>query len=291
MLVQPFAAGAVTDTALRLVADRLSAALGQPVTVENKPGVGTVLGTDYVAKSAPDGYTLIATNSPSIAPGPLMRSKMPYDPMEDFVHIAMFGVFPQYVVVRADFPAQTLQEFMALVKAKPGVINYASAGVGSAGYLAVELLKKLAGLDMVHIPYKGAAPAVMDMLGGRLDMVVSASAGELVRTGKARMLAVTSGKRTSTYPNVPTINEIVPGVQAVSFLGISAPAKTPPAIVKRLEAALMPIISSPDIQARFTEPSVAMIPMPLNSEQFLEFIKNENRTWAPLIKSNHITID
>lgn len=250
-----------------------------------------MLGTDYVAKAAPDGYTLIASQSPAIAPGPLMRSNMPYDPINDFTHIALLGTVPQYVVVRADSPFKTLQEFIATVKEKPGVINYASAGIGSSGFLAAELLKKSAGLDMVHIPYKGAAPAVADFLGGRLDMIMSASAGELVRAGKARMLAVTSAKRNPLYPQVPTVDEIVPGVRAANFIGISVPAKTPPAIAKRLEAALMPIVTSPDIQARFAEPGVGMVPTPLNSEEFLEFIKNENRTWAPLIKSNNISID
>ena len=290
-LIHPFAPGAANDGAVRLVADRLSLALKQPVIVESKPGAGSLVGTDFVAKSAPDGYTLIVSFSPAIAPGPLMVSKMPYDPLKDFVHIAMIGVFPQYVIVRSDSPAKTLQEFVALAKAKPGAINYASAGVGSAGFFAAELLKQQTGIDMVHVPYKGASPAVMDLLGGRLDMVLTASAAELVRSGKVRMLAVSNDKRVAAYPDVPTMSEVYPGVQGVSWLGISAPAKTPRAIVSRLEKEIVAIVSAPDLQARFADPSISMIAMPLGSAKFLEFINNENRIWGPIIKAGNIKID
>ena len=234
-LVLPFAAGTGSEAALRLIAERLGAVLKQPIVFENRPGAGSTLGADLVAKAAPDGYTLAATYNSSIAPGPLMFKKVPYDPIRDFQHIVLIGLYPQYVIVKADYPIKTIQEFLALVKARPGTVNYASAGVGTSGFLAAELLKQTLGLNMTHIPYKGPSPAIVDLLGGRLDMVLTASAAELAKAGKVRVLAVTSEKRMAAAPEVPTLDELAPGVQAVSWVGISAPAQTPKAITARLE--------------------------------------------------------
>lgn len=290
-LVTPWAPGAASEVILRLIADRLAAALKQPVVIENKPGAGSTLGTDYVAKASPDGYTLLGSFNSAIAPGPLMYSKLPYDPLKDFVHIALIGVYPQYMIVRTDSPIKSLQEFLALVKAKPGAINYASAGVGTSGFLAAELLKQSTGLNMVHVPYKGPSPAISDLLGGRLDMVLTSSAAELVRAGKVRVLAVTNDKRVPIYPNVPTVHEIVPGVQAVSYVGISAPAKTPRAITTRLETEIMAILTNPEMKARLSDPALAISPMPLGSEKYLAFIQNEIRVWSPVIKAGNIRVD
>ena len=212
-LVLPFAAGTGSEAALRIIAERLGAVLKQPIVFENRPGAGSTLGADLVAKAAPDGYTLAATYNSSIAPGPLMFKKVPYDPIRDFHHIVLIGLYPQYVIVKADYPIKTIQEFLALVRAKPGTVNYASAGVGTSGFLAAELLKQTLGLNMTHVPYKGPSPAIVDLLGGRLDMVLTASAAELVKAGKARVLAVTSEKRMPTNPEVPTLDEIAPGVR------------------------------------------------------------------------------
>lgn len=290
-LVTPWAPGAASEVILRLVADRLAAALKQPVVIETKPGAGSLLGTDYVAKASPDGYTLLGSFNSAIAPGPLMYSKIPYDPVKDFVHIALIGVFPQYIIVRTDSPIKSLKEFLALVKAKPGAVNYASAGVGSSGFLAAELLKQSAGLNMVHVPYKGPAPAISDLLGGRLDMVLTASAAELTRAGKVRVLAVTNEKRMPLYPDVPTVHEIVPGVKAVSYVGISAPARTPRAITSRLETELMAILTNPEMIARLSDPALAISPTPLGSAKYLEFIQNEIRVWSPVIKAGNIRVD
>ena len=234
-LIQPFAPGAASEVALRIVAERLSVALKTTVLIENRPGAGSTLGADSVAKASPDGYTLLASYNSSIAPGPLMYSKIPYDPIKDFQHIALIGVYPQYLIVRADHPAKSIQDFLTTVRTKPGTVNYASAGVGTSGFLVAELLKQTLSLQMTHIPYKGPAPAITDLLGGRLDMVLTASATELVKAGKVRVLAVSSEKRVPLYPDIPTLEEIAPGVQAVSWVGISAPAQTPKAITSRLE--------------------------------------------------------
>ena len=290
-LVIPFATGTGSEVALRLIAERLGTALKQPIVIENRPGAGSTLGADAVAKAAPDGYTLAATYNSSIAPGPLMYKKIPYDPIKDFQHIVLIGLYPQYLIVKADSPIKTIQEFIALVKAKPGTVNYASAGVGTSGFLAAELLKQTLNLNMTHIPYKGPAPAIVDLLGGRLDMVLTASAAELVKTGKVRVLAVTSEKRMPTYPDIPTLDEIAPGVQAVSWVGISAPAQTPKAVSARLERELLEIINTPDMQARLSDPVLGLTISARNSDKFLEFIQKEMRTWAPVIKAGNIQVD
>ena len=290
-LIIPFATGTGSEVALRLIAERLATALKQPIVIENRPGAGSTLGADAVAKAAPDGYTLAATYNSSIAPGPLMYKKIPYDPIKDFQHIVLIGLYPQYLIVKADSPIKTIQEFIALVKAKPGAVNYASAGVGTSGFLAAELLKQTLNLNMTHIPYKGPAPAIVDLLGGRLDMVLTASAAELVKTGKVRVLAVTSEKRMPTYPDIPTLDEIAPGVQAVSWVGISAPAQTPKAVSARLERELLEIINTPDMQARLSDPVLGLTISARNSDKFLEFIQKEMRTWAPVIKAGNIQVD
>ncbi len=290
-LIIPFATGTGSEVALRLIAERLAAALKQPIVIENRPGAGSTLGADAVAKAAPDGYTLAATYNSSIAPGPLMYKKIPYDPIKDFQHIVLIGLYPQYLIVKADSPIKTIQEFIALVKAKPGTVNYASAGVGTSGFLAAELLKQTLNINMTHIPYKGPAPAIVDLLGGRLDMVLTASAAELVKTGKVRVLAVTSEKRMPTYPDIPTLDEIAPGVQAVSWVGISAPAQTPKAVTARLERELLEIINTPDMQARLNDPVLGLTLSVRNADRFLEFIQKEMRTWAPVIKAGNIQVD
>jgi len=290
-LIIPFATGTGSEVALRLIAERLAAALKQPIVIENRPGAGSTLGADAVAKAAPDGYTLAATYNSSIAPGPLMYKKIPYDPIKDFQHIVLIGLYPQYLIVKADSPIKTIQEFIALVKAKPGTVNYASAGVGTSGFLAAELLKQTLNINMTHIPYKGPAPAIVDLLGGRLDMVLTASAAELVKTGKVRVLAVTSEKRMPTYPDIPTLDEIAPGVQAVSWVGISAPAQTPKAVTARLERELLEIINTPDMQARLNDPVLGLTLSVRNADRFLEFIQKEMRIWAPVIKAGNIQVD
>ena len=290
-LIQPFAPGAASEVALRIVAERLSVALKTTVLIENRPGAGSTLGADSVAKASPDGYTLLASYNSSIAPGPLMYSKIPYDPIKDFQHIALIGVYPQYLIVRADHPAKSIQDFLNTVRTKPGTVNYASAGVGTSGFLVAELLKQTLSLQMTHIPYKGPAPAITDLLGGRLDMVLTASATELVKTGKVRVLAVTSEKRVPLYPEIPTLEEIAPGVQAVSWVGISAPAQTPKAITSRLEKEILAVLNTPDMQARLSEPALGLFPLTLGTDKFAEFIQKEMRTWAPVIKAGNIRVD
>lgn len=290
-LVMPFAPGTAAENGLRLLADKLGGALKQSVVIENRPGAGSTLGTELVAKGPSDGYTLLATFNSSIAPGTLMYSKIGYDPVKDFHHIALLGVYPQYLIVKADHPAKTIQEFLAIVKEKPGTVNYASAGVGTSGYLAAELLKQTMNLQMTHIPYKGPAPALTDLLGGRLDMVLTASASELVKAGKVRVLAVTSERRVPSFAETPTLEEVAPGVKAVSWVGISVAANTPKVITTRLEKEIIAILSTPEMYTKLSDPSIGLTPMALGSERFLEFINKEIGFWSPVIKAGNIKIE
>ena len=290
-IIVPFPPGGSTDVISRLVSQRLGDALKVAVVVENRPGVGSVLGTDFVAKSAPDGYTLIVASNPAIAPGPLMRSSMPFDPLKDFVHIALLGTFANGFVVRADHPARAMAEFVTLARARPGALNYASAGVGSSGFLSGELLKQIANINMVHVPYKGSAPAISDLMGGQIDGMFESlvTASSYVRSGKLRLLAVTSDKRSKLFPDVPTLSEVVPGVTGGAWFGISAPARTPPDVVQRLQAELQTIVNTPDMQARLTD--LGMIPMALGGADYMNFLINENRKWGPVIKAGNIKVE
>jgi len=290
-IIMPFAPGSGTELAIRLISERLSNNLKQPVVIENRPGAGTTLGTDVVAKSNPDGYTLLATFNSSIAPGPLMYKKLGYDPIKDFVHISLIGIYPIYLIVKNDNPIKNIEELISYAKNNPGKINYASAGVGTSGFLAAELLKQTLSLEMNHIPYKGPNPALIDLLGGRLDMVLTASAGELVKAGKVRIIAVTSEKRSDAFPEAPSLGEVAKGVHAVSWFGFSAPAQTPKSIVTRLEKEIISIVSTTEMKNKLSDPSVGLIPYVLDSEKFTEFIKNENKFWLPIIKNGNITVE
>jgi tripartite-type tricarboxylate transporter receptor subunit TctC len=290
-LIVPFPPGGSTDVIARMIAQRLGDALKTSVVVENKPGVGSVLGTDAVAKAAADGYTLVVSANPAIAPGPLMRAAMPYDPLRDFTHLALLGTFPNGFVVRAEHPARTMAEFIAMARARPGALNYASAGLGSAGFLTGELLKQAAGIDMVHVPYKGSGPAINDLLGGQLDGMFESlvTATGYVRGGKLRLLSVSADARSKTFPEVPTLTEVVPGVVGGAWFGISAPARLPANIALRLQAEVQTIVNAPDMQARLGE--LGMTPMPLGGADFLAFIQAENRKWGPIIKAGKISVE
>jgi tripartite-type tricarboxylate transporter receptor subunit TctC len=290
-LVVPFPPGGSTDVIARMMAQKLAEALKINVVVENKAGVGSILGTDAVAKAAPDGHTLVVSANPAIAPGPLMRSNMPYDAFRDFTHLALLGTFPNGFVVRADHPAKSMAEFVAMARARPGVLNYASAGLGSSGFLTGELLKQAAGIDMVHVPYKGSGPAITDLIGGQLDGMFESlvTATNYVRGGKLRLLSVSGEVRNKNFPDVPTLTELVPGVVGGAWFGISAPAKLPGPIANRLQTEIQAIVNSPEMLSRLSE--MGMNPMPLVSQDFVAFLQAENRRWGPLIRAGKISVD
>ena len=290
-LVVPFPPGGSTDVIARMMAQKLAEALKVNVVVENKAGVGSILGTDAVAKSAPDGHTLVVSANPAIAPGPLMRSSMPYDAFRDFTHLALLGTFPNGFVVRADHPAKNMAEFIAMARARPGVLNYASAGLGSSGFLTGELLKQAASISMVHVPYKGSGPAITDLIGGQLDGMFESlvTATNYVKGGKLRLLSVSGESRNKNFPEVPALNEVVPGVVGGAWFGISAPAKLPMPIANRLQTEIQAIVNAPDMLSRLTE--MGMTPMPLTGQDFVNFLLAENRRWGPVIRAGKITVE
>jgi len=283
-LIVPFAPGGSTDILARYFSQRLQDTMKISVVVENRPGAGGTIGADAAAKASPDGYTLFMSNNASISLGPQINP-VAYKPMDDFAHLVLLGMLPNLFIVRTDHPAKTMQEFIAMARAKPGVLNYSSAGVGSAGFLSGELLKQRAGIDMVHIPYKGTGPATVDMVAGQLDAVLDGpvAAGPHIRGGRARALAVASAVRLKTYPDVPTMDEVVPGTGGEAWFGISTQAAVPKEIVDRLVSELGRVIAHPETQAKLAD--LGLTPRYLAGADYTRFIQNEITRWGPVIRA------
>ncbi|AZG12680.1 Bug family tripartite tricarboxylate transporter substrate binding protein [Cupriavidus pauculus] len=252
-MVVPFPAGSSPDLIARIVTEKLAAVLGQPVVVENRPGAGGNIGTGLVAKAAPDGYTLLFTINGPLVTAPSLYRHLSYDPMKQLAPVTLVATSPNVLVVDARLPAHTLHEFVALAKARPGVLNYGSVGNGSAAHLAMEQLKAAAGIDLQHVPYAGFPQITTAMVGGQVQagFMVPAIAMPMVTAGKLRVLAVTSAGRTGVLPSVPTVAESgYPGFEAISWQAILAPAGTPAPIVDRLYRELVRIIGSDDVRER-----------------------------------------
>ncbi len=285
-LVVGFPAGGPADIFGRIFAQGLSANLGQTVIVENKAGVGGVLGIDAVAKAAADGYTLGFNNQGSVAMAPYALTKMPFDPRRDLALISTVVKVPEVVVVHPSVAAKTLAELIAHAKANPGKVNYGSAGAGGITHLAGELLKVEAKVDLVHVPYKGAAPAVNDLLGGQVQMGIFDVPVVLphIKSGKFRALAVTSAKRAPTLPEVPTTAEAgYPRVISDNWYGFVAPAGTPQEVLRRLHAAATKALASPELIAQFEK--VGGIPFPGTVEEYTTFLGEEQARWSGIIKA------
>ena len=290
-LIVPFAPGGATDVIGRLMAQRLTDSMKVQVVVDNRPGAGSVLGTDLAAKAPPDGYTLVMTNGSAITTGPHLRPSMPYRPMDDFVHVALIGTFPNAFVVRTENPLKSFADFVAQARARPGTVNYSSAGVGSAGFLTGEMLNQRASTAMTHIAYKGTGPATVDLLGGQIDALFDGlpTATTQARAGKVRVLAVTGARRVAAFPDVPTMNEVVPGVVGEAWFGISVPARTPAPVVERLEAEILRIVNAPEVQARLVE--LGMAPLALGQKDFVPFLRADSERWGPVIKAANIKVE
>jgi tripartite-type tricarboxylate transporter receptor subunit TctC len=271
-IVVPFSAGGPADVYARFLAERLQGAMGQPFVVENRPGGGSVIGTDIVAKSAPDGYTLLLMSNTHTINESLMPSK-PFVLMRDFTAVAPINYSDLVLVVNPAVPAKTLAELIALAKAQPGKLNYASSGPGTPYHMAGELFKAMAGLDIVHVPYKESSGARTGVLGGQVEMMFDAVTvmNEHVKAGKVRALATSGKTRSAVMPDVPTLAEAgVPGYDAVIWLGLIAPKGTPPEIVARLNAEITKIVSRPDVQADWAKQgAVAMTMAPAAFERYL----------------------
>ncbi|SRR5712692_3688315 len=286
-LIIPFPPGGSNDVVGRSIAADLSTRLGTPVIVENVGGAGGLIGTDMAAKAAPDGYTLLLV-SVAFAFNPAIY-KLPYDPTTAFAPVAILGAGPVVIAVTGKLPVNSLQELLALAKAKPGSLNYATAGVGSFQHLAAELFKRQAGLDIVHVPFKGGGPAMMDVIAGNTQITIGSLAQMLpqIKGGRLKALAIGSASRVAPLPDVPTASEAgVPGYEVTNWWGVVAPAGTPRPVIERLHNELAAIVASAETRKRFEAEGAD--PLTMSSEEFARFIATETTKWARVVKEANI---
>jgi len=287
-LVVPYSAGGSTDLISRALGQKLSEMWGQTVVIDNRPGGSTIIATDIVAKSAPDGYTLLVTTT-SFSIVPSLTDKLPYDPAKDFELITLINTTPLVLVVNPGVPAKSVKELIALAKARPGELNFGSAGSGGSNHLAGELFNVMAGVKIVHVPYKGNAPALNDLVGGHVDIVFNGltSAVPLIKAGRLRPLAVTSLTRSSALPDIPTLDELgLKGFQAVAWNGLSAPARTPKDVIRRINADVLKVIRSPEFVEHLK--AEGSDPVGDSPEQFAAFLREETAKWNKVIKFANI---
>lgn len=293
-VIVPSSAGGVLDMMARALSQRLSESLGQPFVIETRPGANGIIGAESVAKSAPDGYALLFTTAGMISFNPYLYERLPYDAAKAFAPIAMCCVMAQAVVVNPALNVNSLQELVALAKSRPGQLAYGSNGSGSSSNIYMEALKRLAGIDLVHVPYKGSAPAVTDLLGGRVLMMVvtpSVIQGHL-RSGKLKALAIGSPRRSSAFPDVPTAAESgFPGWEAEAWLGMFAPAGTPKEIVSRLNTAMTKITGSEQFDEQWLKRNGLEAPRLGTAEQFADFVRTDMQNSERLIKATGIKLD
>jgi len=290
-MVVPFPAGGSTDIVARAISQKLSETWGHPVVVENRAGGGTTIGTDAVAKAAPDGYTLLMAPAPFTI-NPSLLKKLPYDTIGDFAPVTLVYTTPLVLVVYPGVPAKSVSELIALAKAKPRQLNFGSSGTGGSNHLAGELFNAMAGVKMIHIPYKGNAPALADLVGGHVDAVFNGltSAVSLVKSGKLRALAVTSLSRAEVLPGIPTLDESgLKGFEAVAWSGIIAPARTPREVIDRIYADSKKIIQMPEFRERLKDEGSD--PVGNTPEEYAAFIRAEIAKWAKVIKFADVKAD
>ncbi len=285
-IVVTYAPGGNTDTAARIVSTYLSENLGQTFIIDNRGGAGGVVGTEIVARAGPDGYTLLFGTSAGLSINPQLQPKLPYNVERDFAPISLILINPQLLVSSPSLPAGTVGEFLKLARAQPGKFNYASVGVGSPGHLATELLKIMAGIDIVHVPYKGSAPAVLDLIGGSVAVLFSSVPVMLqhVKAGRLRALAVGSATRTAAAPDIPTVAEAgVPGFEYEVWYGLLAPSGTPRAIVTRLNEAVVQSLRNPKLEQQLR--GQGSDTRPSSAEEMTQFMKAEHARWSRVVKA------
>ena len=290
-LISPYPPGGGNDTLARILADRMGESLGQRIIVDNRPGANTIVGTELAARSAPDGHTLVL-QSTALVTNPSLYRKLPYDTFKDLAPVALIALSPEILVVHPSVPVTTVKQLIALDKSKPGSLSYASAGNGSPGHMAGALFNLMTGTRLVHIAYKGTAPAVTELLGGHVPLMMSSTLSTLVhvRAGKLRNIGVTSAKRSPAMPDVPTIAESgVPGYEALLWYGILVPGGTPVAIVNRLNAELGKVLLQPDVVEKLT--SQAVDTYFSTPEQFAARIREEIPKWAKVIAASGARAD
>ncbi|WP_326535701.1 Bug family tripartite tricarboxylate transporter substrate binding protein [Pseudorhodoferax sp.] len=289
-LVVPFPPGGSTDIIGRVVADRLARALGQPVVVENRPGANGNIGTEAVARAAPDGLTLVLGGAANTINATLYRN-LPFDLLKDLQAVAVIGITPNMMVVPNDSPARTAQEFLAWAKAQPSGVLYASSGNGASTHMAAELFKSVTGLAMSHVPYKGSAPALTDLIAGRTQVMFDnmTSALQQVKAGRLRALALTGSTRNPAVPELPTLKELGIAVEAETWFGLFVPAGTPPAVVERLNREVRGIVVQPEVKARLTEFGAEL--RDWDAAQVQAFTASEVRKWARVVEASGAKVD
>lgn len=290
-IVVPFSPGGATDIMSRLLAERLNKRLGQPVLVENKPGAGTMIASEYVAKAPADGYTLLLAAS-SLGIAPSLYSKVNYDPIKDFEPVSQVASVVHVLVVHPSIPAKNVGELVTWLKANPTKANYGSVGAGTSTHLEAELFNSVAGVKMEHIPYKGSAPALTDMIGGRLQVMFDAyaSSGPFIKDGKVRLLAVTTAQRSKSLPDTPTVSESgLPGYEAMPWLGLVAPAGTPAPVVNKIYAELHEVLKEPAVQEKFRSLGLDIIGS--KPDEFKIFLRGDIVKWAKIVKDSGAKAD
>ncbi len=290
-VIVPFAPGGGTDILTRTIAPKLSEVLGQQLVIDNRAGGGSTIGSELAAKSVADGYTLLMVDT-SFTTNPSLYSKLPYDSTRDFAPVSLMAAAPVILIVHPSVPVRTVKEFVALAKARPGQLNFASGGPGSSTHLGGELLKSAANIDLVHIPYKGTGPAVADVLGGQVVMMFAgiSSVKQHVVVGRLRAIAVTGDKRSPAMPEVPTFIEAgLKGVDSGTYWGCLAPAATPKDAINKISATMTSVLRLPDIQARLVD--LGFDPIGGTPEQFAANIKSETEKWARVIKNARVKLD
>jgi len=291
-IVVPFTAAGTTDILARAVANEMQKAWGQAVVVENRPGAGGNLGSDIVAKAAPDGYTLLVGAVSPQAINVTLYPHMPYDVMRDFAHITLIASVPNVLEVNPSVPVHTVKELIELAKSKPGQLTYASSGSGTSIHLSAELFKSMTGVDMLHIPYKGSAPAITDLISGQVNLMFDNLPSSLaqIKAGKLRAIAVTSTKRSPALPDVPTIAESgLPGYEAGSWFGMHAPAGTPRDIIMKIYGVVSKSLHTPEMMERLA--SQGAEPVGDTPEHFTEFVRSEIAKWAKVVKASGARVD
>ncbi|MGH8765785.1 MAG: Bug family tripartite tricarboxylate transporter substrate binding protein [Burkholderiales bacterium] len=289
-MVVPFPPAGATDIVGRIVAQKLTERLGQSVVVENRPGAGGSIGSDLVAKSAPDGYTILMATSSTHSIGPALQ-KLPYDPIKDFAPITHVADVPNVLVVSPKLPEAHVKELVAYAKANPGKLNYASSGVGTIIHLNAELFKMLTGTDIVHVPYKGSALSIPDIAAGNVSMLFDSLASVMpnIKAGNVKPLAINAQRRSHLLPDVPTLAEAgLPEFDRYTWFGMFAPAGTPPEIVRKLQSEVVEALKAPDLRARFD--AVGAEPVGSTSEQFVERIKSDGVRWAEVIRKAGVKV-
>ena len=291
-MIVPSAPGSGPDIMARAIGQKLTEALGQAIVIDDKPGAGGIIGSEAAAKAPPDGYTLIMSNAGAHTVNPSLYAKLPYDPVKDFAPVTLVALAPNILIVHPTLPVRNVKELIALAKAKPGELTFGSGGNGSTAHLSGEMFKTMAGINIVHIPFKGSPAAVIGVIAGQIALAIPNIPPALphVRSGKLKALAVTTAKRAAGVPDLPTVAESgLPGYEATAWFGVLAPAATPPQIIARLNAAIVKIAHAREMQDRLTAEGADAVGN--TPEQFAQIIKNDIAKWAKVVKASGARAD